>query len=726
MSPLTPQDVQALGWTLLHFVWQGAALAALVASLNLLLRHAAPQARYGLASAALLLMLLLPVLTFGLVRPERRPATRAAGAAGWTARMADAGAPYPSPGASSPIPASVSPARVERLLPTFVAFWGAGVLLLSLRALGGWVLVQRLGRLGLASPPPRLEETLDRLARALRVPVAVRLYESALVQVPTVIGWLRPIVLVPASAITGLSPEQLELILAHELAHVRRFDYLANLVQTAAETLLFYHPAVWWVSRRMRVEREHCCDDLAVAACGNPVRYARALADLQGLCAETPPVAMAASGGSLWERVSRIVGPPPHPSRSSRGLAALLSGAGAALAIGVAATFVSGAPSWPAATASALPAAGWVGPPESPESPEPPEFLEPSEPPEPPEPLEPPEPPSPVEPAAAPAPPLAPPGPPAPVAPMAPPAPPEPVAAATPADPAPPAPEPTHGTQPAAAPRPAPKPRPEPSPEPRAFPLEQVLELARAGVTPDYLDAMDALGYSSLTADQLVALRRHGVGPDFVRDLAAAGFEGLTAGQLTALRSQGVSAAYAEGLKAEGLDRLSTSDLLVLRAQGISAEFVKGLTAAGYADLSVPRLVALRQQGVSAAYVAGLKALGYDGLSVTRLIALRSMGVTPEYVRALADLGYRGLEVTALIALRNQGVTPEFARGLRDAGYPDLPAVALIDLRAHGVTPELVRELKDAGFGGLTPEELIELHDRGVSRRLLGRFRSRR
>src|SRR5258708_16026583 len=96
----------------------------------------------------------------------------------------------------------------------------------------------------------------------------------------------------PASAVTGLSPTQLELILAHELAHIRRRDYLVNLLQTAVESLLFYHPAVWWVSRRMRIEREHCCDDLAVAAGGNAARYARALAALAGP-RPPPPFAMA-------------------------------------------------------------------------------------------------------------------------------------------------------------------------------------------------------------------------------------------------------------------------------------------------------------------------------------------------------------------------------------------------------------------------------------------------
>jgi len=133
--------------------------------------------------------------------------------------------------------------------------------------------------------------------------------ESAVVQVPAVIGWLRPVVLLPASALTGLSPLQLDALLAHELAHVRRGDYLVNLLQTVIETLLFYHPAVWWVSARVRQEREHCCDDLAVTVCGDAMVYARALVGMEGLRVPPRAFAPAAAGGSLLHRVRRLVAP---------------------------------------------------------------------------------------------------------------------------------------------------------------------------------------------------------------------------------------------------------------------------------------------------------------------------------------------------------------------------------------------------------------------------------
>ena len=154
-----------------------------------------------------------------------------------------------------------------------VLVWLLGVLGLTARVLGGLFFTQRLMRCENHLIGIHWQERLKHLSKPLRLRKQVRLLESTLVQVPTTVGWLRPVVLLPASALTGLTPQQLELILAHELAHIRRHDYLVNLFQVAVETLLFYHPAVWWVSRQIRIEREHACDDLAVAVCGDPVAY---------------------------------------------------------------------------------------------------------------------------------------------------------------------------------------------------------------------------------------------------------------------------------------------------------------------------------------------------------------------------------------------------------------------------------------------------------------------
>ncbi|MFT4558635.1 MAG: hypothetical protein ACI92S_004016, partial [Planctomycetaceae bacterium] len=165
-------------------------------------------------------------------------------------------------------------------------------------------------------PTEALAQRVEALARRLSVSRPVRLAQSALVEVPTVIGVLRPLILLPATAMTGLSTEQLDAILAHEIAHIRRHDYFINLIQTVIETLLFYHPAVWWLSGRILQERENCCDDIASNVCENPIRYAESLVRMEELRAPAGGLAMAATGGSLALRIRRLLGQPAHESSS--------------------------------------------------------------------------------------------------------------------------------------------------------------------------------------------------------------------------------------------------------------------------------------------------------------------------------------------------------------------------------------------------------------------------
>jgi TonB family protein len=146
------------------------------------------------------------------------------------------------------------------------------------------------------------------LRKRMKLARPVRVLVSAVADCPSVVGWIRPVVLLPAATVLGLTPQQLEAVLAHELAHILRYDDLVNMLQTAVETLLFYHPAVWWASARIRQERELCCDDLAVDTCGDALCYARALTRLERLRVTTPTLAMGSTGGPLWYRIQRLTG----------------------------------------------------------------------------------------------------------------------------------------------------------------------------------------------------------------------------------------------------------------------------------------------------------------------------------------------------------------------------------------------------------------------------------
>ena len=308
--------------------------------------------RYVVAAIGLALMLTLPVVS-GVQKFQALRADAAAGVAtaaftsieGRSRELSQApratfppsGRDAADRGAASPVLRVLPLARVEPLLPTLILTWIAGVSVLSLRLLTGWIWIQRLRTHG-APAADEWQRMATRLSRRLHIGRAITLLESTLVDVPTVIGWLKPVVLLPASALAALSPQQLEAILAHELAHIRRHDYLVNLLQTLVETLLFYHPAVWWLSRRIRIERENCCDDLAVSLCGDPVAYANALADLESLRSVASAwrkhedhIAMAATGGALLQRVRRLLGAPS--SHTGRG-PAWLAGSVALLLIG--------------------------------------------------------------------------------------------------------------------------------------------------------------------------------------------------------------------------------------------------------------------------------------------------------------------------------------------------------------------------------------------------------
>jgi beta-lactamase regulating signal transducer with metallopeptidase domain len=343
---------QAVGWALLQFVWQGVAVGALTALALLALRRSASDVRYVVAAIGLALMLTLPVVSgvqkFQAPRadpdaPVQAPAASLASPDGPSrelspASRAQASSDMPGRAARTPVLGLVPSVRVEPLLPTLILGWIIGVTMLSLRLLTGWIWVQRLCTHGATPAEDPWQRMATRLSRRMHIARAITLLESTLVDVPTVIGWLKPVVLLPASALGALSPQQLELILAHELAHIRRHDYLVNLLQTLVETLLFYHPAVWWLSRRIRIERENCCDDLAVSLCGDPVAYANALADLESLRPVASAwrkheghIAMAATGGALLQRVRRLLS--ASSSHTGRG-PAWLAGSVALLLIG--------------------------------------------------------------------------------------------------------------------------------------------------------------------------------------------------------------------------------------------------------------------------------------------------------------------------------------------------------------------------------------------------------
>jgi uncharacterized protein (TIGR03435 family) len=302
--------VERLGWTLLHFLWQGALLGAAYA---LARRSPRPNTRYVLACVTLATMMAAPPVTWTLLRPldvaarsthltDRAPLTASTGAA-----------------ELAPVWGAVSSVQATQFLPWVVAAWFVGAFALWIRLIGAWLVVVRIRSTLVRPAPPEWQQTLNRLKARVGVTRPVRLLTSALVQTPAVIGWLRPVVLAPIGALAGLPSEQIEALLIHELAHIRRHDYLVNIVQSVAEALLFYHPAVWWVSGQIRTEREVCCDDIAVSLTGDAFTYASALAEIESSRPAHLPAVVAANGDSLADRIARLLSQSRPASRTLPG-----------------------------------------------------------------------------------------------------------------------------------------------------------------------------------------------------------------------------------------------------------------------------------------------------------------------------------------------------------------------------------------------------------------------
>ena len=284
----------AIGWTLLHSLWEGALIAALLAATLIATRSA--RTRYTAACVAILLLIAGFGVTLVLLLPQSGhgvEALKPLAPRAWNPLSGKGGAHSWSP-------------NLTAIAPWLAPLWILGVLLLYLRSLASCLSIQRLRRRGVCSARGVWQDELRRLSARVRVSRPVVLLESSLAEVPMVLGHFKPFILIPVGLLAGLPAAQVEAILLHELAHIRRHDYLVNALQRLCEGLLFYHPAVWWISHVMRAERECCCDDLVVSITGNRHEYACTLAALEQFRLTGAEPAIALTGGSLMKRIQRL------------------------------------------------------------------------------------------------------------------------------------------------------------------------------------------------------------------------------------------------------------------------------------------------------------------------------------------------------------------------------------------------------------------------------------
>lgn len=299
--------------TLVHFLWQGSLVALILKFLLSFVSYQKPQTRYALAAASMLVNLLLPLVTFFIVYDiEYRQSNNLISSLpilerGFSLEQSQINSWY---------------SEWFEYLPIITICWFSIVSLLTIKLLIELYSVNSLSKRGAIAADAELKHRFNNLIIKIGLSKRVELLLSSKVDIPMAIGWLKPVVLIPFSMISGLTPQQLDMLLLHELAHIRRHDYLVNFLQTLVETFLFYHPAVRWVSKQMRNEREYCSDDIAVQHGGSALSYAHTLADTASLCKihrhhTTPSMAMAASGGDLKQRVIRLLDNQSHCAQTT-------------------------------------------------------------------------------------------------------------------------------------------------------------------------------------------------------------------------------------------------------------------------------------------------------------------------------------------------------------------------------------------------------------------------
>jgi len=300
--------IQSLGWTLLHFLWQGTLIGLGFAAVRAIVPASHAEARYAAGLAAMALIALCPLVTLCVIYPNVVGSAASVEPTGIDAVVATASAA-----------ASASAFTLDRVLPWLVLSWVVGVAIMGWREMRQWQALERIAS-RCARSSSDLERMLASLSKRFNLVRSIRVLVSEQIDTPTLIGWIKPVILIPTAVALGFPRQHVELILAHELGHLRRYDHLVNLAQAVIETLLFYHPAVHWISREVRNDREVCCDRLVLRLTrGEPREYAQTLASLEELRLTAPRLAVAATGGVLLDRVRRIIDmPAPRLADSPR------------------------------------------------------------------------------------------------------------------------------------------------------------------------------------------------------------------------------------------------------------------------------------------------------------------------------------------------------------------------------------------------------------------------
>lgn len=720
---LPPQFGQAIGWTILHSLWQAMLIAIVAAAAMVVFRQKKAAIRYHVAGLGLSLILLSAAATFCCYVQQPEPLVSDLGTSIKAEVLA---APSLTDGgvgaAEQPVATYASLGPIETVQTYFephisliAVLWCLGFALCLLRLLGDIGQVYYLKTQRNFPADEYWIDLKDGLLRKAGLNKVVALVESTLVRTPLVVGHLKPFIMFPIGLINRLDPFEAEAIIAHEIAHIVRRDYLFNILQSLVETIFYYHPAVWWLSSTMRREREIAADELAIALTGNPVNYAKALVVVQELAYFPLSPALAFAGqrkSQLFTRIQRIL----HSKHSKSLVMEKFISAGAFVLLLVGLTFAQINTTPQNQEGSAEMTNSQFAPPDSTSG-----IWEGkiengelcllmtqrskrnnwS----------------------------------------------------------------THDCYPLSSFSTLPNGKGtftmtreagtitytgefdgkegfgrfqfQENPDFRKMLSERGIKNVEAGlmihfcmsnVTRGYLDFLNQKGYKNVDADELAGLAVHGLDEaaitSYLDIFAKAGKKDVELDDLMSFKIHDVSGEYIALMNSLGFKSLSLDDVLAAKIHGITPEFVQSCKALGYANLDFDEVLAAKIHGITPEFVQSCKAMGYANLDFDDVLSFRIHGMSPEYLTSLKNAGITDLSADEAMGFKVHNITPEYIASLKAAGFSDLDADDIQGFKVHNVTPEYVASLKAAGLTNLNTEDILAYKIHEVTPELIATYRS--
>ncbi|MEE9441976.1 MAG: M56 family metallopeptidase [candidate division Zixibacteria bacterium] len=670
--------VRPFSWAIIHSLWQGGVIMVLLfVALNIVRDNV--RLRYALSCSAMAGLMACFVTTALILMFSGNQESIAQLNAQPKSNNATVVQPASDQQAQTPLTSQAFPQTISTppMSTGIFLLWYVGMMILSFYHLAGWFRAHNYTRREISKASPQWETRWTELGNKIGLRRPLQILISSKINMPCVIGAVKPVVLLPLSAFSGLSVQQIELLLTHELIHIRRYDVLINYLQKMFETILFFNPAAWLISRQIRIERELCCDEEVISLSGDNIAYARALTELAGLRCNAPQLAVAAGGRTLIGRINRML----KIETTNRNL----SGFGLTTIILMAVIFTAGLGllGGTAPNAYAQPDKSIA------QSFEPDDedlrgyweidkrrgkyqlqidfdrggrnvntFTE-----------------SQLE------------------------------RILTPTD--------------------------------WGYMIERdagtfyMVRDDNSGddiegegemyfkVNPEYIEELKNHGVRLRKSRDELAFMIHNIRLDFVRGLADLGYDNLSKDELLSMHIHDVSPDYISDLEKLGYKYLDTEQLVSMQIHDVTPDYINDLEKSGIHDLDAEQLVSMQIHDVTPDYISDLRESGISDLDAERLVSMQIHNVTTDYISDLEKLGYKNLDTDQLVSMQIHNVEPDFISEFNELGYEDIDADQLVSMRIHDVDPDLVRELKSQGIKRVSLETLVSMQIHNVTPRYL-------